>query len=85
MDRNQQREHLIDFLRTIQRPDSPISEISEDLSLTESGLIDSLAILQIINYLEETYQIDFQETGADPNDLRSLSAILDLIGRTRGA
>ena len=81
MDREQSRKDLIAFLRTIQRPDFPLNEIDEALALTDSGLIDSLALLQIVTYLEQTYNIDFRETGIDPGDLRSVGTILDLIAR----
>lgn len=81
MDREQKKNDLINFLRTIQRPDYPLAEIDESLSLTETGLIDSLALLQIIAYLEQTYNIDFRENGIDPGDLRSVNTILDLIAR----
>jgi len=72
---------LLNFLRSIQRPDFPLPEIDGDLSLVESGLIDSLALLQIITYLEQAYNIDFREKGIDPGDLRSVNAILEFIGR----
>src|SRR5215471_14964070 len=72
MDREQSRKDLTAFLRTIQRPDFPLNEIDETLALTDSGLIDSLALLQIVTYLEETYNIDFRETGIDSGDLRSV-------------
>jgi len=81
MDREQNRKNLIAFLRTIQRPDFPLNEIDETLALTDSGLIDSLALLQIVTYLEQTYNMDFRETGIDPGDLRSVATILDLIAR----
>ena len=83
-DRPQQKAALIDFLRTIQRPDRPIDAIPEDQKLVESGLIDSLALLQIVNYLEETYRVDFRERGINPADLGSVGAILDLIWRGGG-
>ncbi|MBI2180703.1 MAG: hypothetical protein HYU31_07790 [Deltaproteobacteria bacterium] len=76
---------LIDFLRTIQRPDFPLQEIDGDLSLVESGLIDSLALLQIITYLEQTYDIDFREKGIDPGEIKSVNAILELIARESAA
>jgi acyl carrier protein len=79
MDREQNKEHLIEFLRTIQRPDFPLNEIAEETGLVDSGLIDSLALLQIITYLEETYDLDFRDRGISPGDLRSVGAILDLI------
>jgi len=81
MDREQKKNELIGFLRTIQRPDYPDNEIDEDSSLIESGLIDSLALLQIVTYLEQAHDIDFREIGFDPGELRSVGSILNLIAR----
>jgi acyl carrier protein len=81
MEPGQRKSDLIQFLRTIQRPDFPLQEIDSELSLVESGLIDSLALLQIITYLEQTYDIDFREKGIDPGDLRSVNAILEFVAR----
>ena len=81
MEPGQRKTDLISFLRTIQRPDFPLHEIDGDLSLVESGLIDSLALLQIITYLEQTYDIDFREKGIDPGELRSVNAILEFVAR----
>lgn len=79
MDRQQRKADLIHFLSTIQRPEFSIEDIDESQSLVESGFIDSLAVLQIISYLEETYNIDFRERGVDPGELSSIGAIMDLI------
>ena len=81
MEAEQRKGDLINFLRTIQRPDCPLQEIDGELSLVESGLIDSLALLQIITYLEQTYGIDFSEKGIDPGELRSVNAILEFVAR----
>lgn len=81
MEPEQRKSDLVSFLRTIQRPDFPLQEIDGDLSLVESGLIDSLALLQIITYLEQTYDIDFREKGIDPGELRSVNAILEFVAR----
>ena len=81
MEPGQRKSDFIQFLRTIQRPDFPLQEIDGDLSLVESGLIDSLALLQIITYLEQTYAIDFREKGIDPGELRSVNAILEFVAR----
>jgi len=79
MDRQQRKADLIKFLGTIQRPDYSIEEIDENQSLIESGLIDSLAVLQIVSYLEEIHNINFLEKGLDPGQLSSVGTILDLI------
>jgi len=85
MEPERRKSDLVSFLRTIQRPDFPLQEIDGDLSLVESGLIDSLALLQIITYLEQTYGIDFREKGIDPGELRSVNAILEFIARESAA
>lgn len=72
---------LRQFLRTIQKPDRPLDGVDEATSLVEADLIDSLAVLQIVTYLEETYGLDFVERGVDPGDLISVGGILDLIDR----
>jgi len=81
MNAEQKKQALIDFLLSIQRPDYPHDDIDETSSLVESGLIDSLALLQIVTYLEQTYRIDFADRGIDPGDLRSVQSILELIAR----
>lgn len=84
---NAQREahhdHLIAFLETIKRPGMQVSGIDRSESLVKGGLIDSLAMLRIVLYLEESYGIDFSATGLDPEQLGTLDGILDLIENHR--
>ena len=42
------RERLLAFLDTIRRPDKPISAIRDSEDLVSVGLVDSLAVLEII-------------------------------------
>ena len=79
--RQRHREQLLAFLRTIQKPDRPLDDVAETDSLVESGLIDSLALLEIVAFLEEQYRIDFAAIGLEPEQLTSVSGILDLIER----
>lgn len=77
--REQRKAELFRFLRTIQKAGLPVESLGEHERLVDSGLIDSLAILQIVSYLEETYRIDFSVRGVDPEQLGSIGGILDLI------
>jgi acyl carrier protein len=77
--REQRKAHLVRFLATIQQPGLPIAELGERERMVQSGLIDSLALLQIVSYLEEAYEIDFSVRGVDPEQLGSIGGILDLI------
>ena len=79
--RQRHRERVLGFLRTIQKPDRPLDTVAETDSLVESGLIDSLALLEIVAFLEEQYRIDFATIGLEPEQLTSVSGILDLIER----
>jgi acyl carrier protein len=79
--RQRHRERVLGFLRTIQKPDRPLDTVAETDSLVESGLIDSLALLEIVAFLEEQYRIDFAAIGLEPEQLTSVSGILDLIER----
>ena len=77
--REERKGKLLSFLRTIQKAGFPIEGLEETEPLVASGLIDSLAILQIVTYLETTYEIDFSLRGVDPEQLGSIGGILDLI------
>ena len=77
--RDERKRNLFSFLRTIQKAGRPIESLGEGERLVASGLIDSLAILQIVTYLETTYEIDFSLRGVDPEQLGSIGGILDLI------
>lgn len=75
------KEKLFAFLKTIWRSDTPLSAIDENTNLISAGLIDSLATLQIITFMEREFNIDFFSTDADPSQLDNVGAILDLIRR----
>ena len=77
--REERKGKLLAFLHTIQKAGLPIENLGESDRLVASGLIDSLAILQIVTYLETTYAIDFSLQGVDPEQLGSIGGILDLI------
>ena len=73
------RRHLMGFLRSIQRAGRAVDSLRDDDRLVASGLIDSLAILQIVTYLETTYGLDFAERGISPEELGSIGGILNVI------
>ncbi|MDG2170285.1 MAG: phosphopantetheine-binding protein [Opitutales bacterium] len=67
------------FLATITCPDVQTNSIDGNADLVEAGLIDSLAILQIVTFLEQEFEFDFAASGTDPGRLRSVDSILDLV------
>ena len=84
MSRAERKRHLVAFLETIRRPDAVLDTVDERDGLVTSGLIDSLALLEIVSFLEVEFGMDFSATGVDPDQLGSIASILDLIEQ-RGA
>ena len=76
---DRRRQALLQFLRGIQKAGMPVESLPDEARLVESGLIDSLALLQIVTYLEATYSMDFSDRGVSPEDLGSIGGILRLI------
>jgi acyl carrier protein len=67
------------FLRTMQRPGRSIEIADENEGLVSSGYIDSLAVVQLVSYLEGKHNVDFGAIGLDPDQLSSISSIVELI------
>ena len=82
--RDRRRAELVAFLRTIQRPDRPIDGVGDDENLVDAGLIDSLATLEIVTYLESSYGLDLADRGIDPADIVTIGGVLALIDRELG-
>jgi acyl carrier protein len=70
---------LMQFLRSIQKPGKSLDNIAFEDSLVTTGLIDSLALVQIVLYLEQTHNLDFSSIGFDAERLSSISGIINLI------
>ena len=79
MDTQANKDKIVRFLKTIARPDLSIEQIQDEEGLVKSGLIDSLAMLEIIDFLESEFGMDFSETGIDPTEIESIGKILELI------
>jgi acyl carrier protein len=75
---------LRQYLRTIQKPGVSVESLGLDDPLVASGLLDSLAIMQIVVWLEENHGIDFAARGFDPERLATMGSIVELIALGRG-
>ena len=82
-ERAQARIALVGFLGTISRPDRQLADIGDDDGLVDSGFIDSLAMLEIVAFLETEFGLSFRDSGVDPARLATVNSILDLIADSR--
>ena len=78
--RDRDREELISFLESIARPGRLIVDFDDNTNLFDAGAIDSLAVIQIIQYLEQKHDLNLLASGTDPNSLSSIAGILAAAG-----
>ena len=60
-----------------------VNELKEniDIDLIENEVLDSLAFIELITTLEETFNIEIQPTQVDPNTWRSVKKISELCSK----
>ena len=59
------------------------NKINFENSLLETGIIDSLGVLEIVNYLSEQMQIEIEEEDLTQDNFRSVESIVRLIERKK--
>lgn len=60
-------------------PDGNNDHLTDDLDLLESGVIDSLGVLKLVAFLENTYDITLEPEEIDPANLNSIDAMAKLV------
>lgn len=83
MDREATRAELIEFLNSVVRAGQNVSAVDEETHLIDAGIMDSLALIQIVFYLEQNHDLHLHKLGIDPSDLASVKGILDSIERAQ--
>lgn len=56
-------------------PDVPAGDLTTDLDLVATGVVDSLGLLKLIAWIEDRFQLDADELDLDPDSLRSVESI----------
>lgn len=59
------------------------SELSDDASLLEQGIVDSTGVLEVIGFLEKTFDIQVDDAEMVPDNLDSVAAIVAFVDRKR--
>jgi acyl carrier protein len=61
------------------------ADLKDDSSFLDSGTVDSTGVLEIIMFLEETYDIKIEPEETIPENLDSIDRIADFLTRKVGA
>ena len=58
--------------------------LTDDASLLDAGIIDSTGVLEVIGFIEDTYEIEVEDEEMVPENLDSIDAIAAFVARKKG-
>lgn len=73
------QEIISNFIHKLLRDHDYDDEVTTSESLILSGLLDSLAVIHIVVFLEEQYGIDFSDVYFDQASFDTIDQILDFV------
>lgn len=71
------------FLRARFRPAIPGGELGLDQPLLSSGIVDSFGVLELIAFLEDTFDVTIVSSRLDMTELETVNRIVALVERVR--
>ena len=60
-------------------PDTESKDISNDLDLLTNGVLDSLAVLRLVAFIEDQFDLALNPDEIDPDNFRTLSDMAKLV------
>lgn len=69
---------IVDYLKANSFMDNN-SSLEDDDSLTQNGIIDSIGLLELMDYICEKYSIEIPEDMLTPENFDSLQGITNMI------
>jgi len=86
MDQHSVKEQLRQYIVREFLPGESLSNLKDDTPLRTSGLLDSMATLQVVTYVEENFGIEVQAHEAGVENFESIDTIAAFIrGKKSGA
>lgn len=73
-----------DFILNEFLPGENPDNLGNDMELISAGILDSLATLRLIAFLEETFGIETEPHELDPDNLNSIDLIAAFVEAKRG-
>jgi acyl carrier protein len=72
---NKIREIMRQFITESYLPSSGLDHFEDDDSLMEKGIIDSTGVLELLEYVEERFEITIEDEEVIPDNLDSLGKL----------
>jgi len=74
---------LREFITDAFLPSSGVDSFEDDDSFMESGIVDSTGILELLEFIEDTFHIQVQDEEVIPDNLDSLAKLAAFILRKK--
>jgi len=75
----QKKDQLRDYIFSELARDNHSGNLSDDYSLVENGVIDSMAIVQLLSFIEDSFEISIEDEELIPENFETINAIYSLI------
>ncbi|MEK7727956.1 MAG: acyl carrier protein [candidate division KSB1 bacterium] len=79
------QDQLREYIVTQFMYDTPNARLEPDTDLLNDGIVDSMGILQVVNFLEEKFGVQVSDEEITPENFRSLRVLTDFVMQRRGA
>ena len=73
-----------EFIMTEVNPELGLTDIDDGEPLIESGIVDSLGVLKIMSFLDETFGVDLSSEEIKLENFRDVRTICDLVAKQAG-
>lgn len=74
---------ITEFIVTAFAPDIAVDDLPADLDLLDTGVVDSLGLLRLIDWVGRRYGIPVEEENLSPAQFSSVRAIAAFVERAR--
>ena len=74
-------ETLKKYIRDELAPEQDLVDLDESLSLIETGILDSMGIVKLVDFIETEYQIKVEDQDLVPDNFEKIGSIAELIAR----
>ena len=77
-------EEVRSYILSVHLPGENPDMLSNDDDLLDMGILDSMAIMQLVDHLEKQYGITIPTEEIDPANFESINALVAFIDKQRG-
>jgi acyl carrier protein len=70
-----------EFIMTEVNPELGLTQLDDSEPLIESGIIDSLGVLKIMSFLDETFGVDLSSEDIKLENFRDVRTICELVAK----